>query len=192
MSILTQVLQELENTKFPKNTSRKNIGICEAFALGDVAYRGQQFLGGKTRGPSRFNKKFPKLHSLIEELAKEIEEKEFEYTTIQVNKNVISPPHVDKNNVGPSYIIALGDYTGGELVIKGEKHDIHNKFKKFDGNQGHWVEPFTGTRYSLVFFTHTFKPPNASLRNIRVTKEGLYKKDELIEKYKNGLKTEFR
>ncbi len=101
---------------------------------------------------------------------------DFKYTTIQVNKNIQSPPHVDKNNVGDSYIIGLGEYTGGDLVIEGEAHDIQYTFLRFDGRLAHWVTPFKGTRYSLVFFTHTFKPPHPSLSNIKVTKHGIYDK----------------
>lgn len=179
-----KVLQELESISFPLCKSRTNISTkgVRAFVLGTVNYRGQSFLNGKTKGPSVNNKKYPNLYKLATQLIKE-QYPEFSYTTIQVNKNVLSPPHVDKNNVGPSYIIALGNYTGGELVIKGKKYNIRNKWKSFDGTQGHWVEPFEGTRYSLVYFTHTFKPPSPSLRYIEVKKDGLYKNGELIERY---------
>lgn len=55
----------LENTKFPKCYSRKNIdkGI-DAFVLGDVNYRRQAFLDYKTRGPSKYNKNF-KIYSRL-------------------------------------------------------------------------------------------------------------------------------
>ena len=58
------VLKCLEDTKFPKNNTRKNVSgskSTEAFALGSVNYRGQASLGGKLKGPSRWNKKFPEL-----------------------------------------------------------------------------------------------------------------------------------
>ena len=178
------VLEELENTKFPLNSSRKNVSnkSTTSFAMGEVNYRGQKKLGGKTKGPSRFNEKFPELFILLKNLIK-IWKPDFNYTTIQVNKNVISEPHIDKNNVGPSYGIALGDFNGGDLVLEGKEFCIKNKFKKFNGTLGHWITPFKGTRYSLIYFTHTFKPPCPSLRTIKVTKDGLYKKDEKIKSY---------
>jgi hypothetical protein len=178
------VLDELENIKFPKNKSRVNVSAkpTEAFAMGSVNYRGQKSLGGRTKGPSRFNKKFPELYESITDLIR-FYKPNFKYTTIQVNKNIRSKPHVDKNNVGPSYIIALGDFTGGKLVIEGKEFNIKNRWKKFNGTLGHWVEPFKGTRYSLVYFTHTFKPPCASLRNIEVKPDGLYKNKELMKSY---------
>lgn len=182
------VYEELENTKFPKTSSRKNISDkpIEAFVLGKVNYRGQETLGYRTKGPSRYNKKFPKLYSLLKKCFAEFihqYDPDFKYTTIQLNKNVVSPPHVDKNNVGPSYIIAIGNYTGGELFVEGKPYNIKNKFLKFDGTKGHWVAPFSGTRYSLVFFTHTFKPPHYDTRKLKVTKSGLYKDGILIKSY---------
>ena len=39
----------------------------------------------------------------------------FKFTSIQVNKNYASRPHVDRNNLGESLIIGLGNYTGGDL-----------------------------------------------------------------------------
>ena len=83
MNHIQKVLQQLENTKFPKNQSRKNISneSTTSFVLGDVNYRGQKYLSGKTRGPSRFNKKFPILFDLLQELIYN-HEPNFEYTTI--------------------------------------------------------------------------------------------------------------
>lgn len=181
---MKKVFQLLEETRFPKCRTRPNVSDHpnESFTLGQVNYRGQKSLGGRTRGPSRYNEKFPELYHAIQEMM-ECYHPHFKYTTIQVNKNVLSKPHVDKNNVGESYIVALGDYTGGELVIEGKEHNIKHRFKKFDGTKGHWVTPFKGTRYSLVFFTHTFKPPHPSLKHIVVKKDGLYKKGECIKHY---------
>ena len=107
----------------------------------------------------------------------------FEFTTIQLNKNVKCAPHIDKNNVGPSYIIALGNFKGGELVVEGKEINIKNKLYYFNGKKGHRVNPFIGTRYSIVFFKHTFKPPNQSTRNIIVKKTGLFKDNKKIKTY---------
>ena len=41
----------------------------------------------------------------------------FRFTSIQFNKNYAMNKHVDSHNTGVSYIIGLGDYTGGELLI---------------------------------------------------------------------------
>ncbi len=177
------VLVQLVQTRFPKCHSRKNVAdSSESFVLGTVNYRGQSYLQGKTQGPSRYNSKFPELFELCQNLIKSYDP-EFSYTTIQVNKNVECAPHIDKNNVGHSVIIALGDYEGGQLVIEGKIFNIKNRFKAFDGRNGHWTLPFTGDRFALVFFTHTFKPPHYSVRNIVIKPDGMYDDGVLVKKY---------
>jgi hypothetical protein len=172
------VLEQLRKTKFPINRSRKNIGALQTcFAMGDVMY-----YRNPCRGPSQYNKKFPVLLDLLNKFMKSFDP-EFQYTTIQVNKNVNSLPHVDKNNVGNSYIIALGDFTGGDIVVEGVPYQIKDTFLRFDGTTGHWTTPFEGERYSLVFFTHTFKQPHPRLKGIEVKHDGLYKNNVLIKKY---------
>ena len=36
----------------------------------------------------------------------------------QVNKNYETALHVDGNNMGPSYIVGLGDYDGGQVRVR--------------------------------------------------------------------------
>lgn len=101
---------------------------------------------------SRFNARFPELHRACRRLM-HTRDPLFRYDAIQINKNQQCAPHKDTNNHGPSYIIGLGDYTGGELVInKMRKVSIRNKFVMFDGTELHETTPFKGERYSLVFF----------------------------------------
>ena len=52
---------------------------------------------------------------LVEHLrqTKQSYEKDFYNTTMQLNRNYSARLHVDKNNHGPPYIIALGEYEGG-------------------------------------------------------------------------------
>jgi len=177
-----EILIELNGIKFPRTKSRKNISSkwIEAFCLGDVNYRGQAAVDYKIRGPSKYNIRYPELFKKLQDFA--IQEN-INYTTIQINKNIKSPPHIDKNNVGLSYIISLGDFTGGELIIEGKSFDIHKRLIKFDGNKGHWTVDFIGTRYSIIYFTHTFKPPCSSKRNIIITEEGAFKKGILVRRY---------
>lgn len=86
----------------------------------------------------------------------------FEFNQIVINKNFEIMPHKDASNVGVSYIIGLGEYTGGELVVDYEDHkeyhDIRHKFYTFDGSKYlHWVEPFKGERFTLVFYNTGIK-----------------------------------
>ena len=88
----------------------------------------------------------------------------FKCTSIQFNKNYQIVKHIDGRNVGDSYIIGLGNYSGGELIVydKNDKPtyiDINHKFYKFNGSQYyHEVADFIGDRISLVFFFLEKKP----------------------------------
>ena len=40
----------------------------------------------------------------------------YRYGAVQVNYNYRARKHIDKNNLGPSYICSLGDHTGGKVA----------------------------------------------------------------------------
>lgn len=132
---------------------------------------------------SSHSKIVPNLSKLLSMLGqKSIPDRRFQFTSIQVNKNFNSRMHVDKNNMGPSFGIAFGDYEGGFLwvynpngdvpmvvpaggvigaptlqegtILMGDLHDLKHKWVKFNGCLPHCVLPFTGTRVSLIFFKH--------------------------------------
>ena len=103
--------------------------------------------------------KYKEVHKLAVNVMKKKDPK-FPFTSIQFNKNKQMKKHKDAKNVGESYIIGLGNYTGGELIVyntdgKSEKKrvNIKNKWYKFDGSTfPHETAPFTGTRYTLVYY----------------------------------------
>jgi len=163
-------MQELTNAvldfKYPKNNTRKNIlkegdKSYSGFCLGKViswAHKDENGNNGnrEVRLSSRTTqKKYQKIYELACSLP------DFEFTTIQFNKNYQCKKHIDKNNIGISRIIGLGDYEGGELLIyyDGEDEepksiDIKNKFFEFDGSKYyHETAPFTGERHTLVYYT---------------------------------------
>ena len=80
----------------------------------------------------------------------------YAFHSVTVNKNQRSAKHTDKFNTGFSYIIGLGNYSGGELVFedgphKGS-HNIKNRWLKFKGDHVHYNTAFTGERYTLVYY----------------------------------------
>jgi len=128
---------------------------------------------------SRATRLWPTLTKLLAKFIQQ-EQPDFRYTTMQLNKNYATKMHVDANNHGPSFIIGLGDYTGGEVwiydengtvemelpcALRGWSHlrpgqkvpgrleDCRNKWLKFDGNTPHMTMPYTGSRISIVYFT---------------------------------------
>ena len=82
----------------------------------------------------------------------------FEFTGIQFNYNYKIGPHKDAANVGESVLVCTGDYTGGETCVQLEdgtiqKFDARLRPVVIDGSKHtHWVEPFEGERFSVVFF----------------------------------------
>ena len=79
----------------------------------------------------------------------------FQFTSIQVNKNYESAMHCDQNNLGDSYIVGVGDYRDGALYVhKRGAVACHDEWVNFDGNEPHCTLPYTGTRYTLIYFTH--------------------------------------
>ena len=85
--------------------------------------------------------------------------KDFEFNSIQLNKNYALGRHRDKGNCGESVLVACGDYSGGATVVEYEnqikKYDARLKPIIFDGcKYYHYVEEFVGNRYSLVFYKY--------------------------------------
>ena len=134
----------------------------EGFVLGIVtswAGKGEnagyrKMLSMKTREP-KYNKLFRETKKLMR-----LKDPSFKFTSIQYNKNHRAARHRDAKNTGISYIVGLGDYTGGELTIFDEneknpvKHDLRNKFYTFDGSKyPHETCKFKGERYTLVFYS---------------------------------------
>jgi|TARA_B110000208_G_C11724217_1_gene413900 hypothetical protein len=150
------MLKLLRDTTFPKNESRKNVlkkGQTHHYSivLGRVI-----MLYGRGPAQSRNNKKFPELFKYAKQFVKAHDPK-FRHTSLIINKNHAAAPHKDKYNKGHSYIIGLGNYTGGELVFedgpyKGA-HNIKNKWLKFKGDHTHFVKPFKGERYTIVYYS---------------------------------------
>lgn len=160
------VLEILREFKWP-TTERNNIlrtgqSNYEGFALGKViswAGKGEnagyrKMLSIKTRNP-----KYKKLFNETKKLMK-LKDPKFKFTSIQYNKNQRAARHRDAKNMGVSYIVGLGNYKGGELIIFDEneknpkKHNIRNRFYSFNGSiYPHETAPFKGERYTLVFYS---------------------------------------
>jgi len=87
------------------------------------------------------------------------------FTSIQVNDNYTCAPHKDVNNIGESYIVAFGNYTGGTLCVEDFDYNIHYRGLLFDGSQLlHWTKPWIGHRYSIVF--HSLEPKDRWLNHV--------------------------
>ena len=156
------MLKILQATDFPKNTGRTNVlkkgqTFSQSMVLGKVRKLYSSCNGKICLVDSRHNVK----HKAVLKAAKALLKQHapgYSPQAVTVNKNHAAAKHTDKFNNPPSYIIGLGSYTGGELVFTDKKsphygtHNIRNKFLKFDGSTEHYVKPFKGERYTIVYY----------------------------------------
>ena len=82
----------------------------------------------------------------------------FQFTSIQVNVGLASVLHTDDANIGPSLVVALGPFTGGQLwthrAAEGCVLDVRN-FAYINGRVPHRTLPYAGDRVSIVLFSHS-------------------------------------
>ena len=149
-SAFEQLIYELETRPLPVNEYRKKVGEGRSQAFGLVHRRSASV------DFSRYCWKRPYLYHLLLEFADKYVK--IPWTSITVNQNYVAGPHFDKHNTGPSFLVAFGSYTGGELKVHSSGplqglHDICRKPLVMDFTSNlHSVEPFEGSRYSLVFY----------------------------------------
>jgi hypothetical protein len=120
----------------------------------------------------------PRLHYMLMEFGEKYVRQFIDWTSIQVNCNYNCAPHKDTGNQGDSYIVAFGDFLGGNLCIENIDYNIERRGLLFDGSKmQHWTKPWSGIRYSLVF--HTIKPKYPIARPLghysAVQHEGIWK-----------------
>jgi len=179
----TLIIEELQRRPIGLNHYRKRTGDGRSLAWGVV---------GKRCMPPDYSRNCwmrPYLYKLLLDFADKYVD--IPYTSITVNQNYQANPHYDRNNVGDSFLVAFGNYTGGNLVIhEGPQEGVHDICRKpivADFSQAlHSVQNFEGNRYSLVFYTYydprwTYDLPPPSV--IEVDGECAFMRgDELITK----------
>ena len=165
-SAYKDIQQELERQPLPINKYRKKVGLGRSNTLGVVNRR------CLPADYSRLCWMRPYLYKLLLDFgAKYVS---FPYTSITINENYTAGKHRDKGNKGLSFLTAFGDYQGGDLKIyEGDLSGNHNiQFKSITTDFGanyHSVEPWTGNRYSLVYYNLKRMPelpaPSVRLEN---------------------------
>ena len=139
---------------------QKNYNRLNVLQEGDLCYQGFCLGIVFSWNGGHGWRKMPKFKPLLENGMKLINsyDPKFDCSTIQFNKNYKVKKHIDSNNVGESYIIGLGSYSGGELIVYDE-HDvptyinINHRFYKFNGSKYyHETASYIGERITLVFF----------------------------------------
>jgi hypothetical protein len=141
------VLPLIESKTIRINYARKNSGVGRTQVFG---YGSRRVLGF---GEFKNNETNRDLYKVLVKLGSMVVPPYIPWTAIQVNHNYQTSEHVDGNNIGLSYSLSFGDFTGGELVIAGEPFQTRYKPIIFNGAlHEHYNQPITGNRYSLVYF----------------------------------------
>lgn len=165
-----QLILQVENTirslVFPLQT-RQNVSSRQVhgFLLGYAALFEACPHTSKRRKVWKLTKathKYNKFYILLCKLMRAYDPS-FHFDGIQVNaSSQDGRMHVDKRNMGMSYIIALGGFGGntihnsGGLQILDRVVDIQYRFVKFYGHLPHRALPtLTRSRFSVVFFSST-------------------------------------
>ena len=79
--------------------------------------------------------------------------------------------HRDYANEGHSWIMWMGDFTGGALVFDdGTRVRGKRVWHKIDGHKYHWNEPHEGTKYTIVLYKGTREPRTRWLNKARHAK----------------------
>jgi hypothetical protein len=80
-------------------------------------------------------------------------------TAIAFTKNFVGSPHIDTQNTGPFYGMTLGDFVSevGTLCVEQSARqvayvDTRHCLGMVDGRFPHWVAPYEGNRYSVIFY----------------------------------------
>jgi len=155
MSYNYQKLFEMFEKITLKERKKENLNNRRGFPT----YRGQIY--GKVnarykgiRDLSKDSLDYPEIFAELNKLGKLIEP--FKYTSIQVNRNLVAPKHVDGKNVGDSVLVSFGSYggTSGFIYIDGKKFNAYENPILFNGSQlPHWNSEIThGVKYSLIYF----------------------------------------
>ena len=158
----SEMLKLLQATDFPKNKGRTNVlkgkqTYSQSMVLGKVRKMFSSCNGKMCLVDSRHNVKHKALLLAAKSMLR-AHAPNYKPQAVTFNKNHAAAKHTDKFNNPPSYIIGLGNYTGGELVFSDKSsphygtHNIRNRWLKFDGSTEHYVKPFKGERYTIVYY----------------------------------------
>ena len=147
--MLAAIQKELEDRPIPVNKYRNVAGSGRSQTFGVVNRRCL---------PPDYSRQCwlrPYLYKLLLDYGRE--HCPIAFTSITVNQNYRAEPHRDKGNLGESFLVSFGTYTGGNLEIhEGPlqgSHDVRTGLVADFSQMLHSVSPFEGNRYSLVYYT---------------------------------------
>jgi len=128
--------------------------------IGNTMNMGVVLTRGRGYNSSKYATKYPDVLKKVIAYGNAVVPIGFTYNAITINRNVQAKRHYDGANKGKSIIVGFGPYDGGALRVYGKQseeyvaHDIHDRPLLFNGALlEHETEPFSGTRYTIIFYT---------------------------------------
>jgi len=184
-SAFRPLMDHLSKKNIQMNRYRKSVGDGRSQCFGMVRKRSM------APDLSRQSWLDPQLHYLLMKFA--ALNVPIPFTSIQVNDSLKCASHKDKHNEGDSYIVGFGQYTGGELILKGDgggEFNIRHRPLLFNGSEiEHETKDFTGRRWTIVFHTLVSPPKFPMIRKLS-DYEAVFKDDNyVIAWYRDGLPT---
>ena len=173
-SLVEELTLALQETEWPRGTrERPKIDAEQYFTFNKPDTRFTKSDGAKAKLNAAKLEKHEKLWTLAEKALRSIDPEYCDkyFTALAVTYNFRDSPHIDTENLGPFYALGLGDYAcgvkggargkrvndDGYLAVEYSPKEVcvvdtFERFGKVDGRYPHWVVPYTGTRYSLIYF----------------------------------------
>ena len=145
---MDRVEELLAKRKWQKHCLRANIAQPE-----DIITYGKVKVAMVLSNVLNKREKEQELYDAIREIAPEWWGDE---TQITLNKDLVCKRHRDHANEEHSWILWLGDFTGGALNFDdGTKVEGKREWHKINGHIYHWNEPHEGSKYSIVLYRGT-------------------------------------
>lgn len=157
--VLNLLRQADKSGKWPPSSIGRRQVMVESATVESGGHGGTFSVGAfpLSQSQPKGNELFPELVKACFDLEKIILPNRKPSTTIAINRHAQFKFHRDSgagSGQTKSAIVALGDFSGGELQCEYQVEDIRYQPFEFDGwGQRHSTLPFIGERFSLVWFT---------------------------------------
>ena len=145
---MDKVLELMSKRKWQKHCLRANVAQPE-----DIKITGTVKVAKIYSNVLNSREKEPELYDAIKDVAPQWWGDD---TQITLNKDLVCKRHRDHANKEHSWILWLGDFTGGALNFDdGAKIEGKGVWHKINGHIYHWNDPHEGNKYSIVLYRRT-------------------------------------
>ncbi len=171
---MEQVEELMVKRKWMKHCLRVNVAQPE-----DIRMTGSVKVAKIYSNVLNEREKEPELYDAIKEVAPEWWGDD---TQITLNKDLVCKRHRDHGNKEHSWILWLGDFTGGALNFDdGTKVEGKGVWHKINGQIPHWNDPHEGSKYSVVLYRGTKKQKSRTLADAMRAKRAAAKAQAALQ-----------